>query len=157
MTKARFGLFAILASTYLAATAGCVMNVSDISPEAKIAIEERFPGATLQKAERKLGGAYEVTVRQGELVADVEIHKDGTIYEIEALIAAGDLPKPVADTFAEKAKGAELVKIEKVELLAKRGSGGTMKLDKPEVYYEAKWLVGIFKKELEVNPDGTVR
>jgi hypothetical protein len=133
------------------------MTMSDVTPEARSAIEARFPEATVQKVEGKLGNTYEITLQQGEAVADVKLHQDGTIIEVETVIDASDLPKPVADTVAQKAQDCELTKVEKVEELAKQTLGGVEKLAEPELYYEVKWIAGGLERELEVNADGSVR
>ena len=157
MSKVRCGTLTIAALALLASGAGCTMTMSDVTPEARSAIEARFPEATVQKVEGKLGNLYEITLQQGEAVADVKLHQDGTIIEVETVIDASDLPKLVADTVAQRTQGRELSKVEKVEQLAKQTLGGVEKLDEPELYYEVKWIAGGFKHELEVNPDGSVR
>ena len=44
-----------------------------------------------------------------------------------------------------------------VEQMARRTAGRLESLEKPEVYYEVKWRAGGFMRELEINPDGTIR
>lgn len=128
------------------AISGCSMEMSQVTPEAQKAIETRFPDATVKAVYGKLGNRYEITVQEGDEVSDIQIRHDGTIIEIETLIAATDLPEPVRNTVNERSKGAELIKVEKVEVFSPPGQ-----------YYEVKWLAGGFKHELEVNPDGSVR
>ena len=107
--------------------------------------------------EGKLGGVYEITLEHGGQVSDVKLHKGGTILEIETVILASDLPKPVAAIVAERSEGRDLIMVERVEELAKSTLGGIKKLDEAELFYEAKWMKGGFKRELKVNPDGSVR
>ena len=157
MRQIRRGTLTVVVSMLLASGMGCTMDMADVSPEAKNAIETRFPQATVTQVEGKLGNRYEITLTQGTLVADVELHRDGTIIEVETTIAASELPKAVADTVAEKAKDHELVKVERVEQMARRTGGRLETLETPEVYYEVKWRSGGFMRELEINPDGTIR
>ncbi len=147
----------IAALALVAAGTGCTMTMNDLSPEARSAIEARFPDADVQGVEGKLGNLYEILLKHGNQTADVKLHKDGTILEIETLMLASDLPKPVADIVAERSEGRELIKVEKVEEFAKSTLGGIKALDEPALFYEAKWMKGGFKRELKVNPDGSVR
>lgn len=128
------------------AVSGCAMDMSQITPEARTAIETRFPDATVKAVYGKLGSEYEVTLEQAGQTSDVEVQHDGTITEVETTIAVADLPEPVRKTANERSKGKELIKVEKVEVF-----------NPPEQYYEVKWMVLGFKHELEINPDGTVR
>jgi len=128
------------------AVSGCAMDMSQITPEARTAIETQFPEATVKTVRGKLGNEYEITLERGGKTSDVEVQHDGTITEIETAIAVADLPEPVRKTANERSKGKELIKIEKVEVF-----------NPPEQYYEVKWMVLGFKHELEINPDGTVR
>ncbi len=136
---------------------GCTMTMNDVSLEARSAIESRFPDAEVTVVEGKLGGLYEITLEHGEQVSDVKLHKDGTILEIETVILVSDLPKPVAEIVSERSGGRDLIKVERVEEFAKSTLSGIKKLDEPELFYEAKWMKGGFKRELKVNPDGSVR
>jgi hypothetical protein len=139
----------------LLAGMGCTTDMSSLSPEARTAIETRFPDGKVHEVERELSGLYEVELEQADKSFEVKLHNDGTILEIETEIPASDLPKPVADAVA--AKGGQIVEAEKVECLAKPTLGGVEKLDKPEIYYEVEYLLNGFEHEIKVNPDGSAR
>ena len=138
-------------------TSGCASDMSSVSLEAQSAIDTRFPGATVNEVEGKLGNLYEISLVKDEQQFEVKLHSDGTIIEIETLIDVADLPEPVAATVAEKTEGHEVIKVEKVETLAQNTLGGVKPLDESEVFYEVKWRAGGFKRELKVNPDGGLR
>jgi len=157
MSQYKYQIIGLVTMVILQAVAGCTMDMSSITPEARTAIESRFPDAKVQEVQAKLGGLYEIEMLDGKRSLEVKLHQDGTIIEIETSIDASDLPKPVADTAAEKSGGRELKEIEKVELLARQTLGGIEKLEKPENFYEIEWLVAGFEHEIKVNPDGTIR
>ena len=157
MTQIRCRTIMVAALALVVVGSGCTMTMSDVSPSARSAIETRFPDADVQAVEGKLGSLYEIMLKHGGQVADVKLHKDGTILEIETVILASDLPKAVAEIVAERSEGRNLIKVEKVEEFAKSTLSGVKRLNEPELFYEAKWMKGGFKRELKVNPDGTVR
>jgi hypothetical protein len=146
-----------IALVALAMLSGCATDMNSISPEARAAVETGFPDATVQTVQSKFGGLYEIELMDGETSREIKLHQDGTIIEIETPIAAADLPEPVAAAAAERSGGQELKEVEKVELLARQTLGGVEKLEEPEIFYEIEWLAAGFKREITVNPDGTLR
>ncbi len=137
--------------------AGCQMTIDDVTPAARAAIESRFPKAAVQEVEGKFGGLYEIELSDEGVSREVKLHQDGTVIEIETMIAASDLPEPVAAAAAKKSGGAELKEIEKVELLAKPTAGKYAPLAEPTVFYEVAWMASGFEQEIEIDPDGTIR
>jgi hypothetical protein len=125
---------------------GCTMDMASISPEARTAVETRFPDAEVQEVEAEGSEMYEIELTDCGASREVKVHKDGTIVEIETEIDAAELPKPVAEIVAEKSGGRPLTEVQKVEVLADS-----------EIYYEIEWKTGLGEQEIEVNPDGTLR
>ncbi len=146
----------LLALVFLAGVS-CTMDMSRVSPAVRATVEKEFPDAIVQEVELEFGNVYEIELTQGEESAELKVHQDGTILEIETVIDPTELPKPVAATATERAKGSKLEEVEKTRVLARPTLGGVEELAEPEVYYEIEWLAGGFEHEIKVNPDGTLR
>ncbi|UCD30124.1 MAG: PepSY-like domain-containing protein [Planctomycetota bacterium] len=157
MANSLCNIISWFALAFLLAGVGCTMDMSSITPEARTAIETKFPKADVREVQARLGGLYEIELLQDKESLEVKLHQDGTIIEIETIIDASDLPEPVMNTVTEKTKGKELKEVEKVQLLARQTLGGLQKLEKPEVFYEIEWLEFGFEQEINVNPDGSIR
>jgi hypothetical protein len=134
---------------------GCVRDMSGVSDAAKHTIDEQYPGATVQSVEGKLGNIYEIELAKENEETELEIHKDGTIIEVETEVDRAELPQAVADAAAKKAGSNELMDIERIEKRAKCTLGGVERLDTPVVYYEVHWKCCGLKWEGKFNADGT--
>ena len=140
--------------------AGCSQNIelAQVTPEAKKVLETRFPEATITEVESEYAWGlkvYEAELKQGDREMDVKLSLDGKIIEVETQVSLSEVPKAAAETITEAAKGGEVTKIEKVELLGKIKSGKVVKLDEPKIFYEAKYRKWGIPVEVKVAPDGS--
>ncbi len=94
-------------------------------------------------------------MKQGDREMEVKLSFDGVIIEVETKMAMSEVPKAVAEAITAAAKGAEVIEVEKVELMGKIKSGKVVKLDKPKVFYEAKYRKWGIPVEIKVAPDGS--
>ncbi|MBN1345495.1 MAG: PepSY-like domain-containing protein [Phycisphaerae bacterium] len=143
--------------TCLLCAAGCSVELSKVTPEAKQSLATAFPEATITKVENELkwgGTVYEAELTQGAKKMEVKLSHDGGIIKVDTRMAMSDLPKAVAETITGATKGAKLTEIEKVEVLGKLGSGKVTKLAETKVYYKAKYRRLGLPAKIKVAPDG---
>lgn len=123
--------------------------------QAKIA--QMYPKAEIIKAEKEDEGGvtlYEAKLKTKKGVLEVVIAEDGALVEIETLVTAAQLPKAVKAAVKKEAKGAKIVKCEKMELHAEVQKGKLVALKKPRVEYEVKYKVGDKVVEIKMTADG---
>jgi hypothetical protein len=116
-------------------------------PQAVIsAFEKVYPKATMKGFAREVEGGktyYEVESVDGNTTRDLLYSADGTVYEIEEGIAAGDLPAPVKSAVTKKYPDGKILKAEKT-------THGTA------IQYEIKVLGGKSRVGMTVDPAGKV-
>jgi hypothetical protein len=116
------------------------------------AVKKRFAGAEMVAASKEVEDGktlYEVGLKDKGRKTDVTVSADGQIQEIEAEMAAKDLPKEVADALDSKYPKATLKKAESITKV----KDGREKLESYEVV-----LVTAAGKTFEVvlSPDGKI-
>jgi uncharacterized membrane protein YkoI len=116
------------------------------------AVKKQFPKAELVGASKETEDGktvYEVSLKDGDVKADVSLTADGTLLGIEKVIAAKDLPKAAADAVAAKYPKATVKLAEEVT---------KFKDGKAEPAYYEMHLVTTDKKavEVEVAADGKI-
>ena len=122
-------------------------------------IAKMFPKAEIIKAEKEDEGGvtlYEAKLKTKKGVLEIVTAEDGALVEIETRITAAQLPKAVKAAVEKKAKGAKIVKCEKMELHAEVRKGKLVALKKPKVEYEVKYKVGDKVVEIKTTADGKV-
>jgi len=117
--------------------------LSDVPKAVLDAVKARFPGAELKQAEKEVDDdetTYEISLTTAGKHITVSVDDEGDISEIETELAAGKLPKPVADAIAAKFPKAtiktaeELVEIDEgkeekfYEVLIATGGDETLEL-----------------------------
>ena len=105
---------------------------------------EKFPGATDVKWEKENSKELEANFKWNNSKVSANFGLDGTWKETETTINATELPAPVTKAINSKYPGAALSTCEKIEK-----PGGIQQ-------YEVNIKVNGKKKELEMNPDGSV-
>ncbi len=81
------------------------------------AVKARFPKAEMSGAEKETEAGkttYEIALKNEGKAIDLSIRADGTIQEIETVVAEADLPGPVAATLAARYPGATLKEAEEI-------------------------------------------
>jgi hypothetical protein len=152
MRVAASAVAALLAATVIARAVDDVPV--DKLPKAVVdAMKKRFPKGELTKASKSGEGdktAYEVSVKEGGLNADVNLTAAGAITGMEKQVAEADLPKAIAAAVkAKHPKGT--VKLCEEVIAVKDG--------KEEIEYYEVVVETPEKKtvELEIEKDGKVR
>jgi hypothetical protein len=114
------------------------------------AVKKRFPDAKLKSAEKEDENGktvYEVAITDKGHKSEVTLSPEGTLVEIENQLAAGDLPKAVANALDRKYPKANLERIEAVVKVR----DGKEKLE----YYEIHLVTAEGKKlEVTLTPEG---
>jgi hypothetical protein len=147
---------------YLVLAVGCsqTVDLDRVSPPAASAVKTAFPAARVAKTTVESGGAlklYEVELTEGQRTITVTVSAEGTIVEVETTVTPGEVPKPVEDALTKATRDGTLIKLEKVEHRATVLGGRITMLDKPEIFYEAKYRKWGIMHEVQWAPDGTAR
>ncbi len=151
-----------MAMTCLVLAAGCsqTVDLNQVSPPAAEAVKKAFPAASITKATLESGGTpklYEVGLAQGEQVMEVTVSDDGSVVEVETVMALSEVPEPVREAVTKAVGDGKLFKLEKVEHRGKCREGKITPIDPPEVFYEAKYMRSLIMHEVEWAPDGSAR
>ena len=113
-------------------------------PEAvKSAFNGKFPGASGIKWEKENKNELEANFKMNNNDVSANFMLDGTWVETETTIPLAELPVAVSNTVNSQYPGAVYGRVEKIEKPGK-------------ILYEVNITVKGKKKELELNPDGTV-
>jgi uncharacterized membrane protein YkoI len=127
-------------------TALSVTSFAQIKVPANVqnAFKTKFPGATGVKWGKESAKEYEAEFKLNNTAVSANFGTDGSWKETETTISAAELPAAVTRAVNAKYPGAVMYLTEKIE--------------KPEgkVLYEVNIKVKGKKKELEMNPDGSV-
>ena len=110
----------------------------------KTAFNNKFPGVSEVKWEKESKTELEANFKMNNSDVSANFKLDGSWVETETTIPASELPPAVSNTVNAKYPGAVYGRTEKIEK-----PGGN-------VLYEVNITVNGKKKELELNPDGTV-
>jgi Putative beta-lactamase-inhibitor-like, PepSY-like len=128
------------------ATTGCSQKITekDIPAPVKTAFNNKFPGATDIKWEKENKKELEANFKMNNAEVSANFNLDGTWVETETTIPSSELPVPVTNAVNTKYPGAVYGRTEKIE---KPGA---------KILYEVNITVNGKKKELELNPDGSI-
>ena len=108
------------------------------------AFKAKFPAATNVKWSKENAKEYEAEFKLNNAAVSANFATDGAWTETETTIPASELPAAVTNAVNKKYPGATMYLTERIE----KPGGKTMY----EVNIKAKGK----KKELEMNPDGTI-
>lgn len=129
--------------------------VRELPRAVRRAVEKKFPGAEIERAERETDDGktvFEVTLEaEDDQDIDVELTPDGKILEIEREISVSKLPEAVRETLSKRYPGAKVRKVEAIS----RGDGEDERYEvllSAEVVLTAKGKV--VKDEDEDDDDG---
>jgi hypothetical protein len=121
------------------------LSRSQLPPAVEKTVQAQSQGATIKRfvTERENGKTvYEAEMMVDGHTRDIQIAKDGTLNEIEEVVAIDSLPPEVQAVLRKKAAGAAITE---VESLTKQGT---------LVAYEAATLKGHQRGEVQVGPTG---
>jgi hypothetical protein len=152
MRNQRFGVIAAL--LVLAATAAAPPLIAqekkigkkDVPPAVLAAFEKAYPHAKIRgtSTEVESGKTYfEIESMDGSRARDILYLADGTVSEIEEVVATGTLPEAVKTAIGREFARAKIVK-------AERTTKGT------EISYEVHVSLGSKKGSIVVDPSGKV-
>ena len=125
------------------ATAGISQKVNVPAAVTK-AFGDKFPNATSVKWEKENKTELEANFKMNNADVSANFKLDGSWVETETTIPASDLPAAVSNAVKTKYPGAVYGRTEKIE----KPGGVTM--------YEVNITQNGKKKELELNPDGSI-
>jgi hypothetical protein len=125
---------------------GCSQKITekDIPAPVKTAFNNKFPGATDIKWEKENKKELEANFKMNNADVSANFNLDGTWVETETTIPSSELPAAVTNAVNTKYPGAVYERTEKIE---KPGA---------KILYEVNITVNGKKKELELNPDGSM-
>ena len=128
------------------ATIGCSQKVNEknLSDAVKNAFKNKFPAATDIKWEKENSKEFEANFKINNTDVSANFKLDGSWVETETTIPASELPAAVTNAVNTKYPGAVYGRTEKIE----KPGGKTL--------YEVNITVNGKKKELELNPDGSL-
>lgn len=127
---------------YMTATARA-QNIT-VPAAVKTAFNTKFPGATDIKWGKENPKEYEAEFKLNNANVSANFKMDGSWVETETTIPASELPAAVSNAVKAKYPGAVFGRTEKIE-----APGG-------KILYEVNLTVNGKKKELELNPDGSI-
>ena len=139
-------LLALACFIFLFATIACSQKITekDIPVPVKTAFNNKFPGATDIKWEKENKKELEANFKMNNADVSANFGLDGTWMETETTILSSELPAAVTNAVNTKYPGAVYERTEKIE---KPGA---------KILYEVKITMNGKKKELELNPDGSI-
>ena len=128
------------------ATRGCSQKVNekDLPAPVKTAFNTKFPGATSIKWGKENAKEYEAEFNLNTTAVSANFKLDGSWVETETTILSSELPEAIINAVKTKYPGAVYGRTEKIEK-----PGG-------KILYEVNITVNGKKKELELNPDGSL-
>ena len=127
------------------ATISCSQKVNekDLPGPVKTAFSNKFPTATNVKWEKENKKELEANFKMNNTDVSANFGLEGSWIETETTIPASELPAAVTNTVNTKYPGAVY--------------GRTEKIEKPgKILYEVNITVNGKKRELELNPDGSL-
>lgn len=93
-------------------SAGERIAVDALPESVRAAVETRFPGAKLLKAERESALSYEVKIRHDGRRIEVKLNEDGVILDLSGRVSVEGLPTAVTAALNERFPGVKLLKAE---------------------------------------------
>jgi len=138
-------LFAVAFCIVSFATISCSQKINerDLPGPVKTAFSNKFPTATDVKWEKENKKEFEANFKMNNTDVSANFSLDGSWVETETTIPANELPAAVTSAVNTKYPGAVY--------------GRTERIEKPgKTLYEVNITVKGKKKELELNPDGSL-
>jgi hypothetical protein len=129
----------------------------DLTPEALAAVQELFPTASIVGIgrEREHGVRYyEVAVRDGDERIEIEVTADGTVGEIESMVAISDVPAAVRSGIESLTTGVSVMHVERHEIRGVPRGDVFVPVDPPLIAYEVEYQVDGVWKEVARGADG---
>jgi len=128
------------------ATVSCSqkINEKDVPASVKNAFNNKFPEASAIKWEKENKKELEANFKMNNTDVSANFGLDGSWVETETTIPVTELPAPVTNVVNSKYPGAIYRRTEKIEK-----PGG-------KILYEVNITFKGKKKELELNPDGSI-
>jgi len=142
-------------------SAGAEMTPRDIKlPDAvERTFKTTFPKGEIMKLEvGKENGVtvYDFEFKDGSIEKETDIAADGTMLEFTMVIGADAIPAGAMKTIREAAQGANLKRIERVEIICATKGGKIVKLPERVTHYEVEMAKGDLRAEIVVSPDGSI-
>ena len=119
----------------------------------------KFPQAEVTKLDvEKENGVtvYDFEFRDSASEKETDIAADGTMLEITLVIDATAVPPAAMNTIRSASKGAQVKRIEQIEVRYRTHDGKLTKLPKPITQYAVEMMRGDRKAEIVVAPDGSL-
>jgi hypothetical protein len=146
-----------LSVALLCSLAISVSTAAELTPAAAAAVNQLYPGAIVSGVEqgREEGVRYfEVAVRVGGEVIEIEVTPDGGIGEIETRVAMADLPRDVRDGISRLTNGARITDVERHEVKGFAMGGVFRPVDPPVIMYEVGFERNGVRREVAVGSNG---
>ena len=134
-------ILSYMACIMICAAAFCQVKVPDA---VKLTFTTKFPGASEVKWEKENKNELEANFKMNGTEVSANFSLNGTWVETETTIPANELPAPVTTAVTAKYPAAVYERTERIEK-----PGG-------KILYEVNISVNRKKKELELNPDGSI-
>lgn len=119
----------------------------------------KFPQAEIHKVDVEDENGvtvYDFEFLQAKAEKETDIAADGTMLEFTVVIQADAVPAAAMKTVREAAQGAEIGRIEHIEIGFETREGKIVELPAPATQFAVEMAKGGRKTEIVVTPDGTV-
>lgn len=144
-------------ASFTLALAGSAAELAKSAPRASAAVAQIFPGATvLGYGEETEGDVafYEVSLELGDRQVEVEVTADGSVGEIETVVAADSLPQPVQASVRRLTSGGIVQEIERHEVRGIPRAGTFAPVVPPTVQYEVSYVIDGARRQVSIGQDG---
>ena len=136
-------LVLVLSAAMMISFTACGQNAKDIPVKVKTAFEQKFPGAQNVKWGKENSTEWEAEFKMNAKNFSANYTVDGKWMESEYEISANEIPVAVTTTLGKEFPGYKLL----VSEVSETAKGKV---------YEFEIKTGNTKKEVAVNPDGTL-
>jgi len=129
----------------------------ELTPAASAAVKGRFPaGSIVAVSQEREGGVryFEVAVQDGPRRVEIEVTAEGTIGEIESVVALDDLPQAVRDAIRTLTAGGSVEVVERHEVRGEPWGGAFVPVEPARIFYEVKSRMDGALREFAIGPDG---
>ena len=133
------------------------LNVSQLPPAVKQALETHCPNCKIDKATREVENGvriYDFEFKNGQ--GEMDVTEDGFVTSRETVAQTKDIPQPALAAIRQGAAGAKIKQVVKEEVRAELKEGQVIKLDTPKYVYEADLAKGNQVAEIAVSPEGQI-
>lgn len=133
------------------------LNVSQLPPAVKQALETNCPNCKIDKATREVENGvtiYDFEFKNGQ--GEMDVTEDGFMISRETVAQTNDIPQRALDAIRQGAGGGKIKQVLKEEVRAELKEGQVIKLDTSKYFYEADLEKGNQVAEIVVSPEGQV-